>query len=580
MFSVSFRRINTKNIETINVPYPNIISWNIQQNKYGSLKATLKITGSISLLSFFYENDYVLDVQFFWRGILIWRGRTEAVKLTPTTVEITALGYIRLFAERKTFSFYSSTDLTQFFVVDPTIIGGTNTPFKYNVNISDSSLYFSLKKNISYNNSANPIYLAFKLPQRLIDVPARVQFKVTFNLPNNWVLQLNSINSGFATIATEFTTTATGVPTTICYCDNLNPNVYTIMFFIFNNTGGVYNNTLDDDVWFVRITDFRLITTSGRNVDTTLTNSVNPGSPATFPVASTANIYVGQKLTIASNTTASEIVTVLSVTGSSFTANNTTFKPNGSTVRSASMYADDIIKKLISDASNSTPLQSNIVNILPNNLDVFNLITYGDNVLNVIETLTTQGGNSNSNWNFYIDNTITAHFKPISALNTRNFILYINDFNIQRLLETLTAYSIVIFKTTYGAQHRTFSKANPNLPLFGSGKTNVIKIDSTSQAEAEQVRELDLINNGLIKAQTSIQIEFMLLNSIKADIFDPQPYDTCTIANLPLSASPVINSVKTFRISEVHVDSSGTIKLIPDLPIPGLEFLQTRQSFG
>lgn len=585
MITISLRKLTSTAVgdRVIFNPY-DITGWDLSFSERGSAKATFNLTLRRNDLLWVYGSDQVFDVSAFVKGRRIFRGRTEGVKITGGKVQITALGYSRSYSDNSVWIPVSiDRDYSRLFPLNPTVsTAGALGHTKYNIDFNNR-IYASLKKNQTYTNAVVDVRTAFKPYPRAGLGWNGFQFAYRYQLPTNWRFRFETLTENLNTPASVFEEVSAGVLRSGAASVFLGGTSASFDFAVYNSTGGNYTNTLEDDVWFFEVTALRAVTMRSRAINTTLTANVAAGANVLITVASTANMYVGQDIVLNNVGTPSELTQVLSiVSATQFRANLVNPYTSGQSVRGLASYPDEVIDYIMTFNGADTPLDPSNVEITNNPLDLHNFVRYGKPRESIIKELAALGGVNSEEWTYYVTDDLVTHYKPTQNVSDRVWLLYLSELELQRLLESVGTVGLVHFKTSLGTDIRTFGVIDPDAEaLYGIRRLVTTNLDTTSETEANLVRAKLLADKSAMSAQTTIRVAYATSDAgAQAQLFDIKPYDMCVISNLPLTVSPTINKIRSFRVSEVSVNAKGDLKIIPDLPIPSLEFMLTRRSYG
>lgn len=586
MLSVSMKRLTNIGFgSSLSIKIFDWSGFTLSHNQNGALKATLRAVLNRSDLTFFYSLDNTLEIKVYYRGRLIWRGRTESVGIKGNVLTLDCLGFYGSWRDNVSLAPYAYADYDRFMAVNSTMGSAlaTSTPERYTFDFNNR-VYGSLKINQPYNNANHSLRLFMKPFMRSSLGFIGLQMKLRHNLPSNWNLVIQGSNEAFSSLTTLFTEVGSGVLVTKHFALTFS-SAASFGLTLFNNTGGVYTNTLADGVYFFEITELKLVTLTDRILLTTLTAAPSAGSNVLISVGSTSGMYVGQDVFFNSGSTTSEVTQVLSiVSATQFRADLANSYSIGQNVRSMSLYNDQVIRHIVSTYGGVSNVISNNTGGIDNtDIDRSTYVAWGVPMSDPLKEAVKLGDRSGNQWGLYLDDDLRMNFKQASTISTKVWYVYIDELDIRRLLESLNTVIVVFFKLQYGNDQRSNGASNANATeRYGVTRVGLINNnDTTSETEANYIRDTALADRSIMAAQTEIRTSYIIgSNGAVPGFYEIRPWDKCVIANLPPSTSPTIDRIRSFLISETSINEKGELRIIPSLPIPKLENLLTKRSYG
>lgn len=300
-----------------------------------------------------------IEVLISENGIPLWRGRLEDVAVGDGTIKIIAYGDWKVLKDTKHTALWSDTSVAAWETI-PETVSSLFTPQQYTIQNDNNRLFIGLQKGTSYGNSADVAEVAYRIPHGSSRQIVGLQFTVNCLLPNNWNIIVCRRTAAFALSSTVVTMVATGSTQSRSFHLTFS-GIDCVSIEVVNVSGGtvLYNGETGED--FVRLSNLRVVTATTNRVNTVTTATRTNGTGVTVTVSSTAGMYVGMQLVLASGVANSEIVTVLSIpTSTTFTA-DVTQAPGGGyvsgiAVQGFRILASEMMAAVVTEVATTNPV--------------------------------------------------------------------------------------------------------------------------------------------------------------------------------------------------------------------------------
>lgn len=514
-------------------------------------------------------------------GGVVWEGRVEDRAIVTDGLRLRAFGAWRALLDVPYTALWSASGTAGW----RAITNSENSVFaeqKYEMD-NNNRLYIAPKKNEVFSSAGSYGVMGYVTPNGGGHQIVGIQFDLQMTLPTNWTLLLQRRSSAWGGVSTEYTLAGSGslqsrsVSVGITGIDNL------VFLLYYNAASATYTGETGDA--FVKITNIRIVTNTANMVLTTTTTTISAGSQAVTP-ASMANIYVGQRLIIASANNPSESVVVTAVTSTTFTATFANGYSGTTTVRAHVIYADQIIEDLVSHVTAVNPgqLSTDTSLIQSPGVDLLD-VAYEDALPADIATgLAALGDNQTPprRWEVGVWEDRRLHFRPKGS-GGRTWFIEVDEAEIESTLETL-------YNSAYGqyqdASNRTLRTAvaddADSQARYGVVRRQVVPVRTTSATQAGIHRDAALEDGRVMRPRSAAS--FWYLTDRAGAIFPKwllRAGDTLVLANLPATASEEIDRARTFLVAECSYDAiTNEAQPVPEEPPASLELLVARRDEG
>lgn len=556
------------------------------QNKHGFGSLTFKIRLPFAKISQYLGNPQVLNVQCK-RGKYIFDGRLEDISLQRGDCVFTALGYWRAFSDVLYNALWSNANIKDWFTLSKDYniaVLGNRTPEKYAIDY-DNRIFVGLVKNNTYTNVADICGISYRIPSSSARNIIGIQFNLEMKLPVNWLVQLLTWASDYSTAALANTFTGNAGVQTYAVALNLNAIAVgnpAISFDVINNTGANYNMAGETGTFYMKVTDVRLVSTdstTSRWINTTLTAARAAGASVSAQVATSANMYVGQKLVIDSGLgpVLSEIVTVLTIPDAThFTATFVNNHANGAQVSAVTCYPDQIISDLIvtTRIANPTQLSASTALIAQSSFDLLNEVYTDASMADIIDYLCSIGDGTQVYEAGVYDNK-QLYYRPRSSIARQWYIDYSDPeikTSIHQMYNSVYAKYQDLLKTDIRSVAATDTTS---ISRYGLTRQQVADIQTTNPTLATKKRDLTLANLKTIVPQATIKVKQILTTpNTNGLITDPRVGDYITIINMTaIATGSTLDRIRTFRIVETSLDfDKAVLSITPEFSLPSVEY--------
>lgn len=525
-------------------------------------------------------------------GLVLYNGRIEDISIKGNQISQASLGYIRALSDIMYIALWSKTTLDKFEIINSDMFAGVAE--KRYVFDFDNRIFVGLRKNVVIGAGTDFAMAGFRRPHGSSTTIVGISFDYAVNLPTNFQMYMQTRGEDYAVAGVVSVLTLTSVGALLTGSANLTfTGVPSIDFLLYNNTAGAYGpNASEDGVYYIKITNLRIVATTANRINTILSANRNAGVNVTATVGSTARMYVGQELQIGNNVgaTTSETVIVMSV-GSS-TQFNATFVYNhvtNDTVQAHVVYADEIIKHLITTTSGINPAQLSARTglIQSPGFDLLDEVYEDKRPIDVIKSLITKGDNQTIPrlWEFQVWEDKIAVFRPRnSASRTWLIDVPLDSFEVQRTLQNLYNLTYATYQESKGRTLRTTESNNlDSQTKYSILRTSHVDTKTTSATQATIQQNAELAD----KKDPIPRISLPILGLFDASgaewpLYTPRAGDQIIIRNLPPTLTTAIDRIRSFRLIRTKYDvTHNALEVEPEgfLPsLPSIILMQSRKS--
>jgi hypothetical protein len=514
----------------------------------------------------------------------VYEGRLEDLAINGDGITSTALGYSRALSDSPYTALWSSTDVTQWRPILASEVGGS-TPDRYAFDTSNR-LYITAQKNATLGNTGAGKYamLGYLAPSQGSRSIIGVSFDYVYSLPvANWRVAFQTKNADFTGIANPWLFTsvgATGVVTGNIFVTFASAQI--VNFFMdYNAADAVFSGETGSA--YLIITNVRLVTSTANKVDTTTTANVLAGSNVSVPVVSSARMYVGQRLHMGIPAALGINATVLSIPDSThFTADLSAAMASGSNVQAHVIYADEIVKDMVSAVStlNPTQLSSSTALVQSPALDLLNESYQDQYPSDILTRLIGLGDNQATprQWEWAVWENRQLVYQPRGS-TARTWYVDLSQPNIERTLNALANSVYADYQESGGRTLRSaLSSDAASIARYGVTRRTMLPVQSTSttQVAIQQAAQLADTKDPIPRARLTVEAVFDQ-NGARWPLTAVRANDTIVIRNLPPTLGTVIDRVRILRAVRTELDLfSGVLTIEPESPLPSLTALLAR----
>lgn len=490
--------------------------------------------------------------------------RLHQPKVDGVMVQINAVSLQSALNDVEYNAFWSSTDLSDWFLVSEDMRAGNNN--KLYATDKDNRLFIGLKKNTIYPISGSLIQqaaYAWQTPLLSSRKVSYIQCSFETNLATAFIFELFSIADTIATGAPSMlysyqcTGGAVKLALSLPYAAN-----HILYARIRNNSDTNYTNTAEDGVNYFKMTSIRVASSNANAINSTIAAAISTGTQTITP-ASMANIAIGRQLVINSGATDSELIVVTATTATTFTATFAKAHAANSSVRGCFVTDREIIQDVIATqrAANPNWLNASSAWIQASADDQENRTYDRVKGIDVLADLAKRldvvyGVKPSGEVYFYpssqyrrvfaIDAESGSFHRPLANLINRTTATYDDQNNVAQV--TATANNL-------GSQ-----------VINGIVRSQTIDAPTTSAAKAATIRDLSLAQT----SQRPLQIDYAVqaVYSEQGALYpidSPQPNDQITIRNISTLWSPDVT--QRIAIDDVQVTPAlNRVELTPADP--------------
>jgi hypothetical protein len=558
---------------------PFVQACSISRNEHGPQELQATLYRSLYDAFRIYDAPGTLHVELNDGAQCLWAGRLEEPGLNVgggDRLELHAYGYWRALSDLPYTALWSSVSLDQWKPTEEAVIAGHRTD-RYQFEQDGGALKVMPKKNEQFGTSI-PLFggsFLFRPPSGSTRQIIAVQFSYELLAPASWLAALERRNSGLGFVSNAWTLAATGAVQTgaqvltFSGCDALTMTLYL-------NVAGPTTFAGETGSAYLKITNLRVFTTTTNRSATGISAiGATPGTATVTPV-SMANIVAGASIYMSSGT-GGEIVTVTSVTSTTFTATFVQAHGTGDTIVAHAVYADEIIKDLISvtNATNSSQVSSSTINVASPTLDITDAV-YEDRVPQDIATeLATKGDGSRRVWEVGVD-VLRRLFFRVRASRAQTWYVDIADLTLTRSLDGLYNSAYAKYEDASGRTLRSSTSSNAaSIQRYGLTRRQAVDTQTTNSTVAASTLSTALAASALIQPRATFTLRAVFAASgARYPVSYVQAGDYLTIRNLPPAASVAADTLRTFRITRVEFDPfTSAIQVEPEAPNPTLAAL-------
>jgi hypothetical protein len=528
-----------------------------------------------------YDHAGLLSVQITDSATgTIYAGRLEDVALSSEGVTLTALGYSRALSDAPYTALWSDDSVASWRPVKPEE-NAIFIPERFQFD-TNNRLYIALQKGAVYGNAPYAVGgLAFVAPSGSSRSILGISFDFALLAPVGWLARLITYNGSFAPVAGPWQLAATGALQTGCVFTSWAPPIDRLdLDLLFNAAPAAYAG--ETGAAYLKVTNVRVVSSIANQVSTVLTITRAAGVNVTATVASTARMYVGQRLIISSGFLVNESVVVLSI-GSSTTFNATfvNAQPFNATVQSFLIYADEIADDLITTtaALNAGQLSSSTALTDSPGLDLLNEVYQDRLPADILDYLTSIGDTSARAWEWGVSSSQRLYFRARST--QRTWYIDVSDLAVERTLDLLENSVYAVYSDANNRAVRASVTADSaSVARYGLTRRAAIGVSSTSAVQASYQQAAALADRKDPRPRASVTIrEVFDAGGSRHPLWAVMAGDTMIIRNLSPTLSTTLDRVRSFRLARVsYAFDTDTLQLEPEVPRASLEALLAQQA--
>lgn len=533
-----------------------------------------------------YEWPKPLHVVAAMGSLILFEGRLEDPAIGASGLEGTAIGYSSAVGDSPYTALWSHSGNEGFREVTESDIA-SRSPGMYAIDIA-THIQIATTKGATYANGGNVGSVVFLVPHGGTKQIIGLSLDYIGFLPANWLFQYIRHQEAF--LGSSGTTVFTGAGALVSGSVNTTfSGADYIEFAIFNNTGAASTPAGETGTNYIRLTNIRMVTSNANRVNTTFTANRTAGVNVTATVGSTANMYVGGRVTVNSgHATLAESVLVLSI-GSS-TQFNATFAKNhviGEAVQALVVYADEIVKDIRAGVTslNSGQLAASDALIQSPGVDLLDEV-YEDedaDASSILDRLAALGDNQvpPRRWRWFVNERRMLQFRPEDDLARTWYVDVTPD--TERSLKDLWNSAYGVYEEAGGRTLRTAVSSNAaSVTRHGITRRAAVKVQTTSSTQAGIHRDAYIEDHKNPTTRASIPIPQVF------DAYgqwhpkhDVRPGDVLVFRLLPPTLLTTVTNISRMRIGQTTYDPiTDSLTCEPDEPMPSLEYLHLREEIG
>lgn len=553
---------------------------------YESLSATVerRLVGAFRM----YARTAIMWAKLWWAGQIVWEGRVEDPSVwarAGSGLRFVAFGAWRALSDLPYTALWSTTAVSAWRAGTEIDLSTLRTE-RYQVD-TNNRLYLAISKGETYATGIDFGMLLYQIPDQSSRPIIGVSFDYRINLPVGWTADFAVSDAGFTSYVTVFTHAGTGGTVTGAFHAVFGGRSV-MSLLIYNNSGAPFTATLETGVNFAQLTNVRLVSSTTNRVNTTHTVARGAGVNVTATVGSTANMYVGQRLGIgATGVTIGESVIVKQILSSTqFVADFTAAAAVGLAVQAHVIYADEVLKDMVSvvNAANPNQLNSSTAAIQSPSLDLFDEIYTDQGMAAIIDRLAGFGDNQTParQWEACVLGGQQLIFRPRGSA-ARAWFADVSSLQAERSLANYANSAYGVYADASNRTLRTAVAANSTaVTASGLTRRQAVSASTTSSVQAGVQRDAYLNDHDDLSARSTIAFDRLFdAGGANHKLWDALAGDSLTIRNLPPASGAAVDQVRTITIGRASLDvTSRTLTIEPDPPPPQLASLLARLAAG
>ncbi|KPL86176.1 hypothetical protein [Herpetosiphon geysericola] len=525
--------------------------------------STNGLTASVRLAPFtaktLYAQSRILTAVVSRSDGKILRYRTVTLRLIDQGLAIECHNLIVALDDLEYDGWWSVTKLDGWLPVET----ASSTPERWEMRHDDGTISMSPRKNEQFSNAKGIGRQSLFIPANLNSTGFQViQFDWRAKGPTNWLATFLAAErdytsqTGVTTISSGNNVAQTG---SMCFTFGARPLVSFAMYF--NAAAALYIGETGDD--YLKISNLRVATTFANMVNTTTSGAIAVGT-AFVTVASTANISVGQRLTIESGGANSESVIVLAVNATQFQAAFTKTHVLGVTVRGIVVTDKEIVEDVVIKTLATNPntgIKQSTARVSKSGRDCQEAAWSAKSGLSVVQELA-----DCARFVTYVDDAQYFYYglKEVG----RTFALVDGAIELEKELGDATNQVRVAYKNASNQPiYTAFAENTSERYALGTVRQRTIASETTDATEAATLRSVALLD-----AAPTIRSS-LTVRAVRNEYNVREPLDilargdTITVGDF----SGAINK-RSYTLAETAVNLiSGEVTVTPEAPIKQLD---------
>ena len=439
----------------------------------------------------------------------------------------------------------------------------SSTPERWEMRHDDGTISLSPRKNEQFSNAKGIGRQSMFIPANLNSAGFQViQFDWRAKGPTNWLATFlaaerdYSSQTGTTTISSGTNAAQSG---SMCFTFAARPLVSFAMYY--NAALALYIGETGDD--YLKISNLRVATTFATMVNTTTSGAIAIGT-AFVTVANTANISVGQRLTLESGGANSESVVVLAVNATQFQAAFTKTHVSGITVRGIVVTDKEIVEDVLSRvlaANPSSGIKQNTSRIIKSGRDCQEAAWSATSGLSVVQELAEL-----AQYVTYVDDAQYLYYGPKEV--GRTFALVDGSIELEKALGEATNQMRVAYKNASNQPvYTAFAENTSERTTLGITRQRTIASETTDATKAATLRSVALTDAApTIRASLTVR-------AVRNEYNVREPLDILTRGDVITVGdfSGAINK-RSYALAERSVNLvTGEVSVTPEAPIKQLD---------
>lgn len=511
---------------------------------------------------------------------VVWEGRIEDVSPTTGGIRVTAYGYWRALYDLPYTGLWSTQKTDQFAPI-PNRLMSSRMPERYEVS-NDNGVYMAPRKGERVVTNSTDNSMNFKIPDGSTNLIYGVSFDyVTKVMKTGWTFRCvahNGLDSGATVVAswTPSTTPGTQVvqSASAFFAFDGKREIYFDMYWAGTSEDQVY----DTGLTCFEIRNIRIATAGSDGISTTLTANASAGSNVTLSVASTARMFVGQRILIGTSTQFMEPSVITSVNSSTSitVATLPQNRTSGMLVRAIKMETKTIASGLLSSAP---ALHSSTAFVQSSGVDHAEEVYEDEYPADILNALTALGDFQGREWVASVrDRCLVVAPKGSTG---RTWLVDIDEraFELSQSLEELanSVYGVYEDPDTGETKRTATTTDTLSVQRFGITRRRAVKVDTTALKEAQTARDAELADAATMPSRARLSVRRVRTpNGGQAGIHEIMAGDTIIINALPLY-NTALDSLQSFVVDETSYAGGSTIEITPAAPPPRLQAQEARR---
>jgi hypothetical protein len=554
------------------------VKFDTNEHGYGSLSAFIRLPLHEAFR--LYDRTGMLHVLLTDYGLMVFEGRLEDVSIQAGGIQITAYGYWRAMSDVPYTALWSNSTYDTWRMVNGNDFAAAATSARFEMDLTNAILIMPKKGEGFILNDFGGV--GFQIPSNSSKQLVGIQFGYEFKGSANLRLLVQSRDGSWGSASTQFQLTGnaalqTGVINiSFTAADSLTIGIVSL---------GTHTYATDTGVEYLKITELRVTTSITNRINTTLGTTIAAGTRTVTP-ASMTSIYVGQRLWINQNATGQEIVTVTTITSTTFSAVFANAHNSADTVRALYVPPDEIIKSIVGVVAgiNNSQISTATTAIQSQSIDLFDELYEDQLPSDILTYLVGLGDNQTTprRWEVgVLDNQ--SLYARYQGYNTQTWYVDITDLQIERTLDTLCNSVYAVYENVNGIAVRTLATSDSaSIARYGLTRRMAIDADTTSSIQAGIQQAMVLADKKDPPAKATIEFTKIYdVNGILQPLWMPKAGDTIFIRNLPPDTSTSIDRIRSFRLSRTEYDVDARVLSVePEEPQDTLAFWLARSEKG